>query len=77
MDVSRAGGGGVVGLVLPAQAALEGRLPATPGGTNYQAYYDTDLNITWAANANINNGPMTWQQAVDWAAGLTIEGVGG
>jgi hypothetical protein len=36
-----------------AQAALQGRAPATPGGTDYQAYYDTDLDITWVANANL------------------------
>ena len=35
------------------QAALLGRLPATPGGTDYQAYYDTTLNITWLADANL------------------------
>ena len=36
-----------------ANAALVGRLPATPGGTDYQAYYDTILNITWLADANL------------------------
>ena len=29
-----------------ASVSLEGRLPATPGGTDYQAYYDPILNIT-------------------------------
>lgn len=33
--------------------SLLGRLPATPGGTDFQAYYDTDLDITWLANANL------------------------
>jgi len=42
-----------LGLAVPAQAALQGRLPATPGGTNYQAYYDTVLKITWLADANL------------------------
>jgi len=42
-----------MGLSLPAQAALQGRLPATAGGTDYQAYYDTTLNITWLADANL------------------------
>jgi len=36
-----------------ANAALHGRLPATPGGTDYQAYYDDHLNITWLADANL------------------------
>lgn len=34
-------------------AALLGRAPITPGGTDYQAYYDTVLNITWLADANL------------------------
>lgn len=34
-------------------AALVGRLPATPGGNDYQAYYDTELDITWLADANL------------------------
>jgi hypothetical protein len=36
-----------------AQAALQGRAPATPSGTDYQAYYDTALNITWLADASL------------------------
>lgn len=35
------------------QATLIGRLPATPGGTDYQAYYDDVLDITWIANGNL------------------------
>ena len=52
-----------------ANAALQTRL----GG---QAVYDTDLNITWLANADAN-GPMNWSQANAWAAGLTVGGFGG
>jgi hypothetical protein len=55
---------------------LEGRLPITPGGTDYQAYYDPNLNITWAANADIN-GSDTWDNQLAWVAGLTIGGVSG
>lgn len=55
---------------------LEGRLAATPGGTDYQAYYDPNLDITWAANPTIN-GAMNWTTALSWVAGLTIEGIGG
>lgn len=36
-----------------AHAALVGRLPSTPGGTDYQAYYDDVLDITWIADANL------------------------
>ncbi len=51
-------GSGVSGLVAlafstTASAALLGRLPATPGGTDYQAYYDTTLDLTWIADANL------------------------
>lgn len=41
-----------LGMVSTASAALLGRLPATPGGTNYQAYYDNVANLTWLADAN-------------------------
>ncbi len=33
-------------------AALVGRLASTEGGTDYQAYYDTEAGITWLADAN-------------------------
>lgn len=32
--------------------------------------YDTDLNVTWLSDANVN-GLMTWSQANDWAANLS------
>ena len=35
------------------------------------AYYDTDLNVTWLSNANIN-GRMNWADATAWAGGLTF-----
>ena len=69
-------------IVLPVSvnAALIERL----GGL---AYYDTELDITWLANANAaagsafdnglspNDGQMTWASAMSWAASLTIGGV--
>jgi hypothetical protein len=33
--------------------------------------YDTDLNITWLADAN-SGGAKTWDDAVSWATGLTV-----
>lgn len=51
------------------------------------AYYDTELDITWLANANAAagsafdnglspvDGRMTWASAMSWAASLTIGGV--
>ncbi len=64
-----------------AQAALLGRVPLTPGGTDYQAYYDTDLDITWVADANlakrnafglygIVNGQMSWYRANKWIGAM-------
>lgn len=40
------------------------------------AVYDSDFNITWTANANIN-GVMTWDEARTWASNLVIGGVSG
>lgn len=37
----------------------------------FEAYYDTDLDITWLANANMN-GAMTWYDANTWAANLSF-----
>jgi len=52
-----------------ANAALVSRL-------NGAAVYDTDLNITWATNANLA-GTKTWDAANAWAASLVIDGVSG
>ncbi|MEJ2644580.1 MAG: DUF1566 domain-containing protein [Gammaproteobacteria bacterium] len=60
-----------------AHAALVGRLAATPGGTDYQAYYDTEANLTWLANANYGGTTMNWATANSWAVGLDINGVTG
>ncbi len=79
------------GLSSNANAALIGRLPATPGGTDYQAYYDDTLNITWLADVKyaqtsgyLSNhhigtivGGLTWNSAKTWAANLNIGGVTG
>jgi hypothetical protein len=40
------------------------------------AYYDPNLDITWAADANINSFDI-WDNQVVWAAGLDIGGVTG
>lgn len=34
--------------------------------------YDTDTNITWYKHPN--NNPMTWDEAMKWAASLTVAG---
>ncbi|MCC5794011.1 MAG: thrombospondin type 3 repeat-containing protein [Chromatiales bacterium] len=64
-------------------ADLQGRLPVTPGGSDYQAYYDTALDITWAADANLpmshtfgvsgiqsGSGRMNRRSAEAWIAAL-------
>jgi len=59
-----------LGLTATAHAALQGRdLNGSAG--SFEAYYDTDLNITWLADANVN-GPMTWATANTWAANLSF-----
>jgi hypothetical protein len=63
-------------ITVSAHAALIGVLPTTMGGTDWQAYYDDQLDISWTANANINSLD-TWDNQVAWAAGLDIDGVTG
>ena len=63
-------------LALPTQAALIGVLPATSGGTDWQAYYDDVADLSWTADANIN-GTMNWVDANVWAAALDIDGTPG
>lgn len=53
----------------PANAAVESRL----GG---RAVYDTDLDITWLAEAN-DLGFVNFSQASNWVAALSVEGVTG
>ncbi len=58
--------------------------PPPSGGTDWQAYYDTQLDITWTADGNLQDfdgcplcGAETLGSQVAWAAGLTINGIGG
>jgi len=61
-----------------AHAALQGRdLNGSVG--SFEAYYDTDLNITWLADANYAqtsgydaDGEMNWADANTWAANLSF-----
>lgn len=54
-----------------AQATLQGRDLNSDGVAD--AFYDTDLNITWRRNANVN-GLMTWSDAVSWADNYSFGG---
>lgn len=68
-----------IGVVCTVDAALVSRL----GG---QAYYDTDLDITWLADANLAatynfgltdinpSGAMTWGTANSWISALNADG---
>lgn len=58
----------------PAQAALQGR--DLNGDTVVDGFYDTDLDITWLRDANVN-GAMLWGTAVAWAEGFSIGGYSG
>ena len=52
-----------------AHAALQGRdLNGSPG--SFEAYYDTDLNITWTSGNLL--GFVTWAAANTWAATLSF-----
>jgi hypothetical protein len=65
-----------------AQASLLGRAALTPGGTDYQAYYDDVLDITWMADANLAatndfgvagiyaDGRMNWFTAQSWIGAM-------
>ncbi|MBT7589624.1 MAG: PEP-CTERM sorting domain-containing protein [Candidatus Scalindua sp.] len=57
-------------------------------GANHTGFvnliYDEDLDITWVGHGNFadetgfdNGGGMLWNDAVSWASGLTIGGLGG
>ena len=67
-----------------ANAMLIGRLSITEGGTDYQAYYDTETDLTWLANPYLaitsgydTDGQMNWNDAVNWVQNLSINGVTG
>ncbi len=65
-----------LGTLTSVSAALIGRLETAPDSGTFQAYYDDQLDITWAANANIN-GSDDWLNQMAWVEGLEIDGVAG
>jgi hypothetical protein len=54
-----------------AQAALQDR--DLDGDTIVDAFYDTDLDITWLRDAN-PYGKIRWDDAVAWASGYSFAG---
>jgi hypothetical protein len=63
-------------IISPNILPLQGRLAATPGSSDYQAYYDPNLDVTWAASAG-QSDPGTWSSIQAWVDDLTIAGIGG
>jgi hypothetical protein len=67
---------------MSASAALAGRLPRTPNGTDYQAWYDDQQNLTW-----LIDGPwirtLGYDGEIDWptlsrqVAYLSVDGLAG
>jgi PEP-CTERM motif len=76
-------GAALVLFTASANAALQGRnLDANPA--TFEAYYDTVLNITWLADADIantrgeaNEGRKSWGDALTYTAALNVNGVTG
>ena len=54
------------------ESTLQGR-DLDGNAATFEAYYDTTLDITWLADANIN-GIDNWQNQKDWAASLALGG---
>jgi len=52
-------------LSLNASAALTGILPLTPGGSDYQAYYDDIIDVTWLADANFASSENFFITTID------------
>ena len=63
-------------ITMSSHAALVGR-DLDGNLTTAEAYYDTDANLTWLANANAAGTTMSWANANAWAAGLDIDGTAG
>jgi hypothetical protein len=66
------------GLSNAAHAALQGR-DLNGSADSFEAYYDTELDLTWLADANFaktsgyhGSGLMNWTDANAWVAGLTF-----
>ena len=56
-----------------ADAAFVGRLATTPGGTDYQAYYDTESDLTWYLTGGLGRGHLSiLGQTTSWSRVLTI-----
>ena len=61
----------IVAFVFLSTAHAELQYRDVSGDGVLDAFYDTELNITWLANANIN-GQMSWYDANQWASNLVM-----
>lgn len=67
------------------ETTLKGRDLDGNALNGFEAFYDTSLNITWLADANLartsgydaDGGWMSWDEASEWVAQLNIGGVTG
>lgn len=57
------------------ETTLQGRDLDGNTANGFEAYYDTDLNITWLADPGAGSGQ--WDAAKAWAANLNINGITG
>ena len=67
---------GAAALLLAGAAHAELLNRYLDGDTEVDAFYDTDLNITWLRDADMN-GLMDWNAADTWANTLVVGGIGG
>ena len=73
--IQRAMAGAVAAAAMLIAGAAQAQLVARDlnGDTVTDAFYDTDLNVTWLRDANVN-GLMNWATAVSWADGFSFGG---
>lgn len=57
------------------ETTLQGRDLDGNSSNGFEAYYDTDLDITWLANASLGN--MSWDAARTFVQSLDVYGVSG
>lgn len=69
--VATAAGASALLIAGTAQAALQDR--DLDGNGEVDAFYDTDFDITWLRNADVN-GEMDWNTAMAWADGFSFAG---
>jgi hypothetical protein len=57
------------------KSTLQGRDLDSNPSNGVEAFYDTVLDVTWLADANLAGAPMSWDTARNWADGLSLGGV--